>query len=76
MPKDSANQHIQLPGENFTYARGGYTIRMVLATAAVKDSKLRHIDVEEAFLQANVDDEKIYIELPEEYQEFRERSGG
>ena len=42
---------------------------MELATAAVMAIKLRHIDVEQAYLLADVDIE-IYIELPEEYREF------
>lgn len=42
---------------------------MVLATAAVGCWGLRHIDVERAFLQADVYEE-IYIDLPEDYQVF------
>ena len=45
------------------------SIRMILATAAAKDRELRHFDAEQAFLKANIDEE-IYIEIPEEFQEF------
>ena len=41
----------------------------VLATAAVKGWELRHIDVEQAYLQADIDG-KIYIEVPEDYRAF------
>ena len=37
--------------------------------AAAKDRELRHFDAEEAFLNADIDEE-IYIEIPEEFQEF------
>ena len=47
--------------------------RMVLATAAVMDTELRHIEFE-AYLLADVDTE-IYIELPEEYREFPDAVG-
>ena len=45
------------------------SIRMFLAMAAAKDGELRHFDVEQAFLKADIDEE-IYIEIPEEFQEF------
>ena len=45
------------------------SMRTVLATAAVKNWELRHIDVEQAYLQADIDEE-IYIELPEDYRAF------
>ena len=45
------------------------SIRMLLATAAAKDGELRHFDAEQAFLKADIDEE-IYIEIPEEFQEF------
>ena len=45
------------------------SIRMLLAMAAVKDGELRHFDAEPAFLKADIDEE-IYIEIPEESQEF------
>ena len=45
------------------------SMRAVLATVAVKNWKLRHIDVEQAYLQACID-EDIYIELPEDYRAF------
>lgn len=41
----------------------------MFATAAVEDWELRHIDVEQAYLQADID-EDAYIELPEEYCTF------
>ena len=44
-------------------------IRMLLAMAAAKDGELRHFDAEQAFLKADIDEE-IYIEIPEEFQEF------
>ena len=43
--------------------------RAVLATAAMKNWELRHIDVEQAYLQADIDEE-FYIELPEDYRAF------
>ncbi|CAN0335182.1 unnamed protein product, partial [Ascophyllum nodosum] len=43
--------------------------RAVLATAAVKNWELRHIDVEQAYLQADIDEE-IYIELHKDYRAF------
>ena len=45
------------------------SMRAVLATAAVKNLEFRHIDVEQAYLQVDIDEE-IYIELPEEYRPF------
>ena len=45
------------------------SIRMLLAMAAAKDVELRHFDAEQAFLMADID-EKIYIEISEEFQEF------
>ena len=47
------------------------SMRAVLATAAVKNWELRHIEVEQAYLQADIDEE-IYIELPD--ARFRTRS--
>ena len=44
-------------------------IRMLLAIAAAKDGELRHFNAEQAFLKADIDEE-IYIEIPEEFQEF------
>ena len=37
--------------------------------AAAKDGELRHFDAEQAFLKAVIDEE-IYVEIPEEFQEF------
>ena len=45
------------------------SIRMLLAMAGAKDGELRHFDAEQAFLKADIDEE-IYIEIPEEFQEF------
>ena len=45
------------------------SIWMLLAMAAAKDGELRHFDAEQAFLKADTDKE-IYIEIPEEFQEF------
>ena len=45
------------------------SIRLVLATAAVEDRELRHLDVWQAFLQVDID-EVVYIELQEDFQEF------
>ena len=42
---------------------------MLLAMAAAEDGELRHFDAEQAFLKADIDEE-IYIEIPEEFQEF------
>ena len=41
----------------------------VLATAAVKNWEFWYINVEQAFFQVDID-EKIHIELPEEYRPF------
>ena len=49
------------------------SIRMALATAAVMDMELRHIDFEQAYLLADVDTE--IIELPEECREFLDAMG-
>ena len=40
-----------------------------MTAAAAKDGELRHFDAEEALLKAGIDEE-IYIEIPEEFQEF------
>ena len=45
------------------------SIRMFLAIAATKDGELRLFDAEQALLKAGIDEE-IYIEIPEEFQEF------
>ena len=45
------------------------SIQMLLAMAAAKDGELRHFDAEQAFLKAD-NDEEIYFEIPEEFQEF------
>ena len=45
------------------------SIRMLLAMAAAKDGELRHFNAEQAFFKADIDEE-IYIEIPEEFQEF------
>ena len=37
--------------------------------AAAKGGDLRYFDAEQAFLKVNIDEE-MYIEIPEEYQEF------
>ena len=37
--------------------------------ATAKDGELRHFDAEQALLKADIDEE-IYIEIPEEFQEF------
>ena len=42
---------------------------MLLATTAAKTGELRHFDAEQEFLKADIDEE-VYIEIPEEYQEF------
>lgn len=42
---------------------------MTLATGALKDMKIRHLDFEQAYLMADIDAE-INIKLPEEYREF------
>lgn len=54
--------------ETFSPTPAGASIRMVLAIAAVEDWELRHLDVEQAFLETDIDKE-IYTELPEEYQD-------
>ena len=46
------------------------SIRMLLAMAAAKDGGLGPFNAEQAFFKADVDEE-IYIEIPEEFQEFR-----
>ena len=43
------------------------SIRMVLDIAGVKDWELRQLDVDMAYLEANVKEE-LYIELPEDYR--------
>ena len=48
--------------------------RNVLAMAAAKGGELLHFDAEQAFLEADIDDE-IYIEISEEYQAFPDAVG-
>ena len=55
--------------EKYSIAPGTALIRMLLAMAAAKDGELRHFDAEQVFLKADIDEE-IYIEIPEEFQEF------
>ena len=55
--------------ENYSPTPATASIRMLLAMAAAKDGELRHFDAEQAFLKADIDEE-IYIEIPEEFQEF------
>ncbi|CAN0393819.1 unnamed protein product, partial [Ascophyllum nodosum] len=50
------------------------SIRMVLGTAAVKDGELRQLDVNMAYLEANVKEE-LYIELPEDYRNSCDQVG-
>ena len=40
-----------------------------MTAAAAKDGELHHFDAEEAFFKVDIDEE-IYIEIPEEFQEF------
>ena len=40
-----------------------------MTAAAAKDGELRHFDADEEFLKVDIDEE-IYIEIPEEFQEF------
>ena len=55
--------------EKYSLTPATAPIRMLLAMAAAKDGELRHFDAEQAFLKADIDEE-IYIEIPEEFQEF------
>ena len=55
--------------EKYSLTPATASIRMLLAMAAAKDGELRHFDAEKAFLKADIDEE-IYIEIPEEFQEF------
>ena len=55
--------------EKYSPTPANASIRMFLAMAAAKDRELRHFDAEQAFLKADIDEE-IYIEIPEEFQEF------
>ena len=50
------------------------SIRMVLGIAAVKDWELRQLDVDMAYLEANVKEE-LYIELPEDYRNSCDQVG-
>ena len=45
------------------------SIRMLLAMIAAKEGELHHFDAEQEFLKADIDEE-IYVEIPEEFQEF------
>ena len=47
---------------------------MLLATAAVGDMELRHIDVEQAFLKAPIN-QGVDVAIPDVYQEFPEAVG-
>ena len=55
--------------ENYSPTPSTASIWMLLAMAAAKDGELRHFDAEQAFLNADIDEE-IYTEIPEEFQEF------
>ena len=55
--------------ENYSPTPAAASIRVILVTAAAKDEELRHFDVEQAFLKADMDEE-TYIEISEEYQEL------
>ena len=55
--------------EKYSSTPATVSIRMLLAMAAAKDGELRHLDAEQAFFKADIDEE-IYIEVPEEFQEF------
>ena len=46
----------------------------MFSTAAATDGELRHYDEEQTFLEVSVD-EKIHIEVPEEYQMFLGATG-
>ena len=47
---------------------------MVFDIVAVKDWELRQLDVDMAYLEANVK-EKLYIELPEDYRNSCDQVG-
>ena len=49
-------------------------MRAVPATVAVDDWELRYIDVEQAYLQADIDEE-MYTELPKDYHVFPKSVG-
>ena len=51
---------------SLTSTAASMRVVLVLATASVEDWELRHLDVEDAYLQADID-EAIYIGLPEDY---------
>ena len=55
--------------EKYTPTPATMSMRMLLAMATAKDGELRHFDAEQAFFKADTDKE-IYIEIPEEFQEF------
>ena len=50
------------------------SIWMLLATVAAKGGELCHFDTEQKFLKADIN-EKIYIDIPEEYEEFSRAVG-
>ena len=60
--------------EKYSSTPATASIRMLLAMAAAKDGELRHFDAEQAFLKADIDEE-MYMEIPEEFQEFPEAVG-
>ena len=60
--------------ESTSPAPAAASTHIALATAAVMDMELRHIDFEQAYLLADVDTE-ICIELPGEYREFPDAVG-
>ena len=51
------------------------SIRMVLDIAAVKDWELRQLDVDMTYLEANVKEEELYIELAEDYRNSYDQVG-
>lgn len=60
--------------ESFSLIPTAASTKAGFATAAIENWELRHIDVEQAYLEANID-EDIYVELPEEYRTLPNAAG-
>lgn len=69
--RHAAHGFQQVPGLHFKVkhapAVSGASLRMLMAKAAMDSREMKHLDVEQAFVQATADEE-IHIELSEEYE--------
>ena len=67
--KGSGRSKVYTTQKKYSPTPATTSIQMLLAMAAAKDGELRHFDAKQAFLKADIEKE-IYVEIPEEFQEF------